>query len=51
MGRLVECNACGHWQVNRTDFPECECCGCLAMTPLPYMVRKIRLSFYFNHKT
>lgn len=32
MGRLVECNACGHWQVKRADLPECECCGCYALT-------------------
>jgi len=54
MGRLVECNACGHWQVSRSDFPECECCGCHALTPvlerieLPAVLNKCRY-YYTNH--
>lgn len=34
MSRIVECIACGHWQVRRIDLPECDYCGCPALVPV-----------------
>ncbi len=34
MAMIIECIACGHWQVRRGDLPECECCGCFALVPV-----------------